>query len=602
VIWTPVIFKLKLRMDPANDTFGSFKLGLLGSVLLLCLHLSCSLIPSPDKPRDDLSWAAAETLYVQAERNMAEGKFVEAGIEAKKIIFGYPGFYRADEVFFLASQAALSLGKIDEAARYSIAVVDSFPTSPKREEALLLASRCLIELKNYRQSADVLLKIFFEPSSPEARSKAEETLRELMRLHLRPSDLEELAQKYPASPLAEEMALTIAKKEFARGNHERAYEILGELLYHFPEGEHSLEARRLLKLSATPRKDADIRREHVDPTKIGAIFPMTGPYSIHGRYFEQGLSLAVDEYNQTSDFQISLVTADSRGAPVDAVNAVRKLTVEEGVIAIIGSIFTVPTIAASIEANAWQIALLSPLVSLDRIAEIGPWIFQTKVPQKVEVTAVARAAKNDLLLKRFAVLSPDSGERRDLGAFFAAEIRRLGGEVVATEHYEDGSTNFKDQLDLIREAAPEALFIPGSTEDLILILPQINFYDMHARLLGLSNWNSERLIRLARQEIEDALFPLDVYHGEEKEAYDKLAAAYQQRFGGELSSVAIAGYFGIKLILQGISQGAADREQLGEFLQSQLHEDAMERMAEANALSIMTVRSGKIERYTPLSK
>ncbi len=544
----------------------------------------------------------AETLYAQIERSMEESDFPQAGILARKIILGHPGFYRADEVYLLASHAAFSQGRFDEAARYAIVVPDSFPTSPKREEALLLASRCLIELQNYALSAEVLLKIFSEPSSMDVRSKAEETLRELIREHLRPADLEDLAQKYPGSPLAEEMSLIIAKKEYARGNHERAYELLGELLYHFPEGEHSIEARRLLKLSATPRKEGDTRREHVDPSKIGAIFPITGPYSVHGRYFEQGLSLAVDEYNQANEFQIRLVTADSRGAPVDAVKAVRKLIVEEGVVAIIGSIFSVPTIAAAIEANAWQVAFLSPLAPMDRIDEIGPWIFQTKVPQEVEVTAIARAAKNGLLLKRFAVLAPESGEKRSLGDFFAEEILRMGGEIVAAQHYADGSTNFKDQLDLIREAAPEALFMPGTTEDLILILPQINFYDMHARLLGLSNWNSERLIRLAEQEIEGALFPLDVYHGDDKEAYDRLVAAYQKRYGGELSAIAVSGYFGIKLILDGIDQGAVDRAQMGDFLHSQLDKDAQARTSEADALSIMTVRSGKIQRYAPLSR
>jgi branched-chain amino acid transport system substrate-binding protein len=589
-------------MNPANIKSGSPENGLHWSFFLLCFLLSCSILPSSDKSQEDHAWASSETLYVQIEQNMESENFVEVGIQAKKLLFGYPGFYRSDEVFLFAAHAAASQGKFDEAAKYALIVPDSFPISPKREEALLLASRCLIEIENYFRSADALLKVFSEPSSADVRNKAEATLRELIREHLRPADLEELARNYPGSPIAEEMSLLIAKKEFARGNHGRANELLGELLYHFPEGEHSLEARRLLKQSATPRKEEDIRKEHVDPARIGAVFPVTGSYSIHGRYFEQGLSLAIDEYNQTHQFQIKLVKADSRGAPVDAVKAVRKLIVEEGVVGIIGSLFTVPTLAASIEANAWQVALLSPLVAMDAMSEIGPWIFQTKVPQQVEVTAIARAAKNDLMLRRFAVLAPESGERRNLGDFFAAEIRRLGGEIVAVTHYQDGSTTFKDQLDLIREAAPQALFIPGTTEDLILILPQINFYDMHARLLGMSNWNSERLIRLAEQEIEGALFPLDVYHGEGKGAYDSLVTSYQERFGGELSSITVASYFGIKLLLQGIDHGVADRAQMGDFLHAQLHKNAQGRMAEADALSIMTVRSGKIERYIPLSK
>ncbi|NIM19638.1 MAG: ABC transporter substrate-binding protein [Candidatus Latescibacteria bacterium] len=587
-------------MTQANDAPGLPQIGAYLPVILLCVALSCTTVPRPGLQQDERALADAESLYARIQRDTVEGDFARAVDGARKIISNYPDFHRSDEVHLLAAKSLRTLGRCDDAVKFVLQIPEKYPTSSYWEEALLLASLCFVELRSYSRSADALLQVITAPTDADIRSQAIEALRRLIRDHLRPQDLEALADKYPSSPLAEELSLTIAKNEFARGNYDKAFELLTELLYHFPESKYSMEARRLLKLSAEARSKPGDRPGYVNPFNIGVVLPITGPYSLYGRYFEQGLLLALEEYNQAHEFQVTIAKADSKGNPVDAVKAVRKLAIEEGVVALIGPVFTVPTIAASIEANARHVALLSPIVFTGRITEVGPWIFHTKVPDEVEVTAMAQAAKEGLLIKRFAVLAPDFGERRRLSDFFSEEIKRLGGEVVAEAHYDEGETNFKDQLESIRDAAPEALFIPGSTEELILILPQINFYDVHARLLGLSNWNSEKLIRLSEQEIENALFPLDAYHGKDKAAYEHFIAAYEEQFGGELSPVTVSGYFGMRLLLRSLAEGAADRTQVKDFLYNELFQDAGSRMSEAAALSIMTVRSGRVRKYEPL--
>jgi branched-chain amino acid transport system substrate-binding protein len=521
----------------------------------------------------------------------------EAILAAREMISAYPDYFRIDEVYFTAARSAFQLEKFDESIKFAQVIPEKHPTSAQRERALLLMGVCFAHIGNYSASAEALLQVLAGSADPAVKIEATETLRRLVRDHLTPGDLENLAAKYPGSGFAEELSLKMAKQEYARGNYAESYQLLTELLYHFPESKYTVEARRLLKLSAEAKERDAVPLRHIDPYKIGAIFPITGAQSVYGRYFEQGISLALEEYNQTHEFPVSVARADTRGNPIDAANAVRKLTLEEGVVTIVGSIFTVPTIAASVEANARGVSLLSPFVSSGRIKEIGPWIFQTKVPDEVEVTAIATAAGTGLLIERFAVLAPGFGERQRLGDFFGQEIERLGGQLVALEYYEEGETNFRQQLEAILEEAPQALFIPGTTDELIMILPQINFYDMQVQLLGMSNWNSDKLIRLARNEIEKALFPLAAYHGKDRETFDRFSETYLERFGGEMSSVAVAGYFGTRLLLRGLEAGVADRGQMRDFLYSELAQSADYRMAEAATLSIMTVRSGRVLEF-----
>jgi len=402
--------------------------------------------------------------------------------------------------------------------------------------------------------------------------------------------------------------VSLARFEYANADYDAAYDLLAEFLYRFPEQTDVAEARRLLKLAAEKRQPpagaddgAGSPPGIVEPNTIGAILPVTGPgqMSLFARYFGDGCRKAVDEFNETSSRKVTLVTADTKGSAVGAVKSVRKLILEDGAIALIGAVFTMPTITAAVEANAWQVPMLSPLVSTDDLLEIGPWIFETKVPRAVEVSAVADLAVSRLLFERIAVVSPDAGRYRDAADLFADEVVRLGAEVIEYTHYESGATDFREQLEAVRDAAPDAIFISGDYKELLNLLPQVKFYDLQVQLLGLSNWNNDNLLRLFRGELEGALFPLETYRGKDPEVYDRLKMSLGKEEKGEVNSVIVAGYFGMRLLLESLGAGASDRGEVRAYLDGELSQKAENRMAEAAALTILTVRSGKAVEFTP---
>jgi branched-chain amino acid transport system substrate-binding protein len=453
-------------------------------------------------------------------------------------------------------------------------------------------------LEKYYESADALLQLLSSPLDPEMEGRVLNALKALSQDQLGISDLESLVKKYPSSPLAGEMSLALAKREFARGNYDGAHALLSELLYQFPQHKRAPEVRQLLKLSASRRENPEGPLDYVEPNKLGVVLPVTGNFSRYGRYFEQGVSLAVDEFNASREVAVVYARADSRGNPVDAVGAVRKLMVEEGVLAVLGSVLAMPSVAAAVECNAWRVPILSPVPSTQRIDDVGPWVFQTKISSEVEVSAMAKVAREDLLIERFAVLAPATTEKQKLAELFVQEILSRGGIIVAKETYQEGDSDFREQLEVVREAAPEALFIPGEPEELILMLPQISFYDLQIQLLGLSNWNSEKLLRLSRQELEGAIFPGEALHGKDRETHQRFVSSYGEQFGSDVHPVATAGYFGMRLLLQSIDAGAVDRTQVRDFLDKELNASAEQRMAEANSLSILNVRSGKVREFT----
>jgi len=516
---------------------------------------------------------------------------------ADELINSYPRFAQLDEVYFIAGQNAAAQGRTAQAAVYYDHLATQYPTSAFRAPALLAAADAYDKLDDSYHAVERLLMVEASPLDEKSRAANSRRLASAS-ADLTAAQVDELAHRYPHSGLARDSLLREARSAYANGDYDRSYQLVTTYLDQVPHGENDDDARRLLDNASERRQTPPPGpATRVSADHIGIIFPQTGSLALYGRLFEQGAKVAVDEFNEKAARHVTLVEADSRGGAIDAVKGVRKLVVEDGAIAVVGDVFTLPAIAGAIECNAWRTPIVSPVVASDDLVEIGPWVFQTRVPATVEATALAETAVKKLGLSKFAVLSPSRGDRLATAQFFADEVKRLGGQVVANETFAEGATDFKDQLQRIHDAAPDALFAIGSIEELLQILPQTRFFDLQAQLLGTSQWNSDKLLRLARDELEGAVFPAEAHYGStperDKELHDRLTAAGAT----DVNPVAVAAYYGTRAVLEAVASGAASRDDVRVFLDAHMRGDADVRRARAEALPLVRVHNGAIESF-----
>jgi branched-chain amino acid transport system substrate-binding protein len=542
---------------------------------------------------------AAELFGALTEAQRA-GDLEKASSAAAELLNGYPRFERRDEALWLAGQVAQGRGRTAEAVTDYIALSADFPQSSLRPRALRAAAAGYAELDDPVHEAEMLLEFLRTPADVAEREEASRRLMTLADDELGQAELEELARRYPDSALARQAALKRARLAYAAGDYDLCYQLVGDYLDSLPSGEAHSDARRLMELAVERRQAPPPGpTSRVNPDRVGLLLPQTGSLALYGRFFEQGAKLALEEHNATHSRRVSIALGDSRGGAVDAVKAVRRLAAEDGAIAIVGDVFTLAAISGAIESNAWRTPIVSPVIPSDEIVEIGPWIFQTRIPATVEATAVAQAATGALALERFAVLAPTRGERRQVADFFAQEIQRMGKQVVAAEYFEEGSTDFRVQLEKIRDAVPDALFAVGSVEEMLQILPQSRFFDLHVQLLGISQWNSEKLLRLARDEMEGALFAADSHLGSTPAIEATLRQKLATAGAAEASPVSLAGYYGMRAVLSAMEEGAASREDVRVHLHRTLRGGADARMTRAATVPLVRVRAGRLEPFAP---
>lgn len=542
--------------------------------------------------------ARAQQLFETLSSAQKGGRWDDAAVAASELVNQYPRFARMDEALFLAGQVADARRLFAEAAAYYDRLSTAYPSSTRRPAALRASAADFDKLDDPAREAAAWLELMQTPMDAAGRDEASRRLRYLVDDELSEGDLDALYQEYPDSPLARSALYKQARSAYAAGDYDRAYDLVGRYVDALPSGEKDPDARRLLEL-ATERRQAPSPgpTSRVRPDRVGLLLPQTGSLALYGRLFEQGAKLAVDEFNQKHSRHVSLGVADSRGGAIDAVVAIRRLVGEEGAVAIVGDVFTLPAIAGAIEANAWRTPIVSPVIASDELIEIGPWVFQTRVPTTVEATAIAEVAVHRLSLSRFAIIAPSRGDRREAADFFAEEVRRLGREVVATEYFEEGATDFKAQLERVREAVPDALFAVGSVEELLQMLPQAKYHDVQVQWLGLSQWNSDKLMRLSRDELEGAVFPAEAHYGSSRAEDVALAKKLATPNTTDASPVSIAGYYGTRAVLEAIGDGAGSRTDVRAYLDQHLRGNAATRAARAAAVPLVRVRGGRVEPF-----
>lgn len=559
-------------------------------IVILLLAVSCAA-PSP-RVEVPLSPEQARTAEADEIRRAAgEGDLRAVRREGRRFLDRHPDSPEAVEIRLLAGGASLELGFLEEAAELAGMLAEAADDSV-RTVALQMLSAVDVAKGRFSAAADRHLVILRsgppQPLAEESRSR----LAELVPL-LSAADLETAAQSHPDSPGLDLVllgSLSIAEAQGDTAAVRVIRERLDSMDAHVPPP--SRPAARAARPAAV--------RGPVPPTAaaIGLLCPLSGRYATLGEEFIRGARIAVKEAHVYGAAGIGLVVGDTRSSPLDSRDAAMRLVTEERVEAIVGCILSSTTITAAQVAEDAGIVLLSPIASEEGIDEIGPHVFQAPSDFEAELAAVVRAACGEMGLRRIALLTVDNQRQRRVADLLRREVEGFGGVLCAAEYYEQGSTDFKEQIERIRESAAEALFIPSDTEDLVLILPQLSFYEFGTQLLGTSTWNSGRLLRMAGRDMEGAVFPAGTSTDESARRY--LAACAMTGDGpGDVNRFVTGGYEGVRSVIEALGASASSGRPLREEMERalSLRRHRFVELAESGGVQLMIVRGERAERY-----
>ena len=322
-----------------------------------------------------------------------------------------------------------------------------------------------------------------------------------------------------------------------------------------------------------------------DVIKVGWLGPLTGNVAQYGQAVKNGVDLYVEQLNAAGGIngkKIELVSYDEEGDATKAVTGYNSV-MDQGVVAIIGSVTTAPTIAVVAESFADNTPMITasataiPVTFNEETNQVYTNMFRSCFIDSFQGVTMARFAKNVLAADTAAVLY-DNGDTYSTGVYdyFVNECAAQGIDVVATESYASGSVDFSGQLTNIAAADPDVLFLPVYYNDVALIASQAAAAGITAPMLGVDGWSSV-LDAVSDTKLVEGAYYCSGYSVEDtRELVVNFLDAYGKKFdGGTPNMFDAQGYDAAWILCDAIAKAEASGKKYGSDEYKQAIIDAM---------------------------
>jgi len=298
---------------------------------------------------------------------------------------------------------------------------------------------------------------------------------------------------------------------------------------------------------------------------IGEYDSMTGPQSTFGTSTHNGETLAIDQANDAggvNGHKLTIKLYDDQCDPSIASTVVRKLIAQDHVPAILGEVASTRSIAAAPECDKGKVPMISPSSTNPKVTEGHPYVFRVCFIDPFQGGSAAKFAAQTLHFKRAAIFTDQANDySTGLSAVFKDTFTKLGGTIVATSSYQSGSdVNFQAQLNTLKAANPEIIYVPGYYNDIGPIARQARSIGLKAPLLGGDGWDSDKLVEGAGgpgAALEGCYFTNHYSVDNPDPLTQKFVQAYKARFGSKPDSLAALGYDAAGVLVDAMKRAGA---------------------------------------------
>ncbi len=305
--------------------------------------------------------------------------------------------------------------------------------------------------------------------------------------------------------------------------------------------------------------------------RIGMITDRVGPAKPYAEPVAIGAAFAVKQINAQGGLlgrPIELLTEDDQGRPDVSATAARKL-VDQGAAFILSVSLTPATQQAQSVTRETKTPHMTPSNSGDTLTTQvdNPNFWQTGPLGSTQIATLLSYARSKNF-KRVALVTDNSDLGQLINRFFKAGLEKAGIQVVAEEVVPRGANTAEPQMQKIRAANPEALFMAGVlTPENVLILRAYRQMGLKTPILGNYNLSVPQYTAVAKGLLDGVVF-VDAFDPAKPETA-RFIEAYRKDSGSEPYNLMGYGYDGVMMVADAIRRaGSTDREKVREAMQA----------------------------------
>lgn len=294
------------------------------------------------------------------------------------------------------------------------------------------------------------------------------------------------------------------------------------------------------------------------PIKVGHYASMSGSEATFGVSTDQGIRLAVEERNKAGGVKgrpIELVTADTSSKASEGGTAVTRLISQDKVVALLGEVASSITLAGGDVAQKLGVPNISPSSTNVRVTELGDMVSRVCFTDDFQAWVVAKFLRENLKFDKVAILY-DQGQAysKGLAEYFQKSFTQMGGKIVANEAYVGGNPDASAQLQTIKGAGAQALFLPGYYGDAANFMKQAKGKGLTIPFIGGDGWDSADLVKIAKEAANGHYFSNHYSHEETRPEVQSFVAAYKARWGSVPDGLAALGYDAARVLFDAMDR------------------------------------------------
>ena len=304
--------------------------------------------------------------------------------------------------------------------------------------------------------------------------------------------------------------------------------------------------------------------------KIGVITDRVGVSKPYSEPATEGVIFGADEINRKGGVlgrKIELLIEDDQSRPDISAALARKL-VDQGAVFILSvslSPATQQQQTVTMEAKTPQ---MTPMNSADYLTTQldNPYFWQTGPLGSVQIATLLAHARTKNF-KKVAVITDNSDLGQAIAKAFKGTLEKAGIQVVADEVVVRGATTAMPQMQKIRAAQPDAIFLAGVlTAENVLIFRAYRELGIKFPIHSSYNLSVPIYETVAKGLVNGVTF-VDAYDPDKPEV-KAFEAAYKKATGKDPQNLHGYGYDGINLIVDAIRRaGSTDKEKIRAAMQ-----------------------------------
>src|SRR3954470_2706978 len=304
--------------------------------------------------------------------------------------------------------------------------------------------------------------------------------------------------------------------------------------------------------------------------KIGVITDRVGVSKPYAEPATEGIIFGASELNKKGGVlgrKIELLIEDDQSKPDVSAALARKL-IDQGAVFILSvslSPATQQQQTVTMEAKTPQ---MTPMNSADYLTTQlnNPYFWQTGPLGSTQIATLLAHARSKNF-KRVALITDNTDLGQAIAKAFKSALEKAGIQIVAEEVVARGATTAMPQMQKIRAAKPEAMFLAG-----VLTAENVLIFRAHKEL-GVkfpihSSYNlSVPIYETVAKGLINGITFVDAYDPDKPEV-KAFVAAYKKSTGKDPKNLHGYGYDGIMLIADAIRRaGSTDKEKIREAMQ-----------------------------------